>query len=208
MSIEENTIALAGMFQTADLVKKIAKHGLFDQAPYETSIQSLFKLDADSTLDVYGGLEGIKPGLQIVSQQLTGKKRDMEVIHYVFGMIFLEKKLAKQPQMLTAIKTGIEQIIAQTQESPAMTQPEIIENLATLYVQTLSTFDYRIKVSGEPRFLENPSNASKIRALLLAGIRSTVLWRQKGGRRWQFLWSRNKILQIVQQNLQSLENNF
>jgi len=130
------------------------------------------------------------------------------VIHYVFGMIFLEKKLAKQPQMLTAIKTGIEQIIAQTQESPAMTQPEIIENLATLYVQTLSTFDYRIKVSGEPRFLENPSNASKIRALLLAGIRSTVLWRQKGGRRWQFLWSRNKILQIVQQNLQSLENNF
>lgn len=206
MSIEQSTIALAGMFQAANLVKKIAKHGLFDQAPYETSIQSLLKLDANSTLEVYGGLEGIKTGLQILSQQLTGKKREMDVIHYVLGMIFLEKKLVKQPQMMATIKTGIEQILAQTQKHHPIIDSEVIENLATLYMQTLSTFEYRIKVTGEPRFLENPNNASKIRALLLAGIRSTVLWRQKGGRRWQFLWSRKKILQVAQQNLKSLEN--
>lgn len=207
MSIEQSTIALAGMFQAADLVKKIAKHGSFDQAPYEASIQSLLKLDADSILEVYGGLEGVKTGLQILSQQLIGKKREMDVIHYVFGMIFLEKKLVKQQQMMSTIRTGIEQILAQTQEDEhPMTHPEVIEHLASLYMQTLSTFEYRIKVTGEPRFLENPNNANKVRALLLAGIRSTVLWRQKGGRRWQFLWSRKKILQIAQQHLKSLEN--
>jgi high frequency lysogenization protein len=206
MSIEQSTIALAGMFQAADLVKKIAKHGLFDQAPYEASIQSLLKLDADSTLEVYGGLEGVKTGLQILSQQLIGKKREMDVIHYVFSMIFLEKKLVKQPQMMSTIRSGIEQIITQTQDEHSITHPEVIEHLASLYMQTLSTFEYRIKVTGEPRFLENTNNANKVRALLLAGIRSAVLWRQKGGRRWQFVWSRKKILQIAQQYLKSFED--
>lgn len=37
----------------------------------------------------------------------------------------------------------------------------------------------------------------KIRALLLAGVRSAVLWRQVGGRRWQlFLW-RNKFAKLA-----------
>jgi adenylosuccinate lyase len=37
------------------------------------------------------------------------------------------------------------------------------------------------------RNLQQPSNAAKIRALLLAGIRSARLWRQLGGHRWQLV---------------------
>jgi high frequency lysogenization protein len=107
---------------------------------------------------------------------------------------------------MSTIRSGIEQIITQTQDEHSITHPEVIEHLASLYMQTLSTFEYRIKVTGEPRFLENTNNANKVRALLLAGIRSAVLWRQKGGRRWQFVWSRKKILQIAQQYLKSFED--
>ena len=44
------------------------------------------------------------------------------------------------------------------------------------------------------RNLQQPNNASKIRALLLAGIRSARLWRQLGGHRWQLVISRRKLL--------------
>ena len=39
----------------------------------------------------------------------------------------------------------------------------------------------------------------KIRACLLAGIRSAVLWRQVGGSKWQLLFHRKKLVQAAQQ---------
>jgi high frequency lysogenization protein len=49
-------------------------------------------------------------------------------------------------------------------------------------------------ISGEQPYLDNEHNASKVRALLLAGIRSAVLWRQCGGSRWQILLGRKKYV--------------
>jgi high frequency lysogenization protein len=178
---------------------------LLDVAPFEASINSLLQLDAESTEAVYGGLSGLKTGLQVLCAQLgTGSKRDMEVMHYMLGMVFLERKLAKHDGMLEKIKLGIDEAIKQT-ELYAMTDPNIIAQLAYLYTQTLSTLDYRIKVNGERRFLENQNNAHKIRALLLAGIRSAVLWRQKGGKRLHLIFSRGKILRSAQQSLEHLK---
>ena len=198
MSIENNTIALAGIFQAAELVRQIARQGMLDQAPFEASIQSVLKINADSILDVYSGLRGIKTGLRVLCQQLdNGTKRDIEVMQYVLGVIFLERKLAKRPDMLAKIRSDIEKMTYEV-TSYTITHPQVVEQLANLYTQTLSTFDYRIKVNGEQRFLENAYNADKIRALLLAGIRSAVLWRQKGGKRLHFIFSRAKILRTAQ----------
>lgn len=52
----------------------------------------------------------------------------------------------------------------------------------------------RLQIHGEMQFLQNPRNAERIRALLLAGIRSATLWQQLGGNRWQLFFSRRKIL--------------
>lgn len=205
MSIQNSTLALAGMFQAADLVRQIARQGLLDQAPFEASIQSLLKIDADSTEDVYGGLSGLKTGLQALCGQLGAGQRNMEVMHYLLGMIFLERKLTKRKDMLAKVTIGLETAIAQA-EMYAVTHPNIIAHLAQLYSQTLSTLDYRIKVNGERRFLENQNNAEKIRALLLAGIRSAVLWRQKGGKRLHLIFSRGKLLRTAQKFLENLEN--
>jgi high frequency lysogenization protein len=206
MSIENRTLALAGMFQSADLVRQIARQGLLDQAQFEATIQSLLKIDADSVEDVYGGLSGLKAGLQVLCGQLGGgTQRNMEVMHYLLGMAFLERKLTKREDMQANMRTGIESAVAQT-EMYALTHPNVITHLANLYSRTLSTLDYRIKVNGERRFLENQNNADKIRALLLAGIRSAVLWRQKGGKRLQLIFSRGKFLRTAQQLLERLGN--
>jgi high frequency lysogenization protein len=206
MSTENSTLALAGMFQAAELVRQIARHGMFDQALFETSIQSLLKMDADSVEEVYGSVGDVKMGLQILCGQMgMGDQRDMEVMHYVLGMILLERKLMKREDLLANIKAGIESAQAQV-EMYAVDHPNVIVYLANLYTQTLSTLDFRIKVNGERRFLDNQNNADKIRTLLLAGIRSTVLWRQKGGKRLQFIFSRRKILTRAQSFLEGINS--
>ena len=70
----------------------------------------------------------------------------------------------------------------------------VIASSGALYQDTLSTLRQRIQVHGDMRNLQQPNNASKIRALLLAGIRSARLWRQLGGHRWQLVISRRKLL--------------
>ena len=61
-------------------------------------------------------------------------------------------------------------------------------------MKTISTITPRIMVSGNPAHLNNPENANRIRALLLAGIRGAMLWRQSGGGRWTLLLRRNVLL--------------
>ncbi|MFW5825254.1 MAG: DUF489 family protein, partial [Marinobacter sp.] len=69
----------------------------------------------------------------------------------------------------------------------------LISNLASIYMDTISTFRQRIQVTGDPAVLQRDENAAKVRALLLAGIRSAVLWRQTGGRRWQLILRRRRV---------------
>jgi high frequency lysogenization protein len=75
---------------------------------------------------------------------------------------------------------------------------EVCHSISGIYQDTISTFQFRIKVSGSMTQLQNPANADLIRALLLAGIRSAFLWRQLGGRRWKLLLQRRKLLQLAQ----------
>jgi high frequency lysogenization protein len=206
MSIKIRTLAFAGMYQCAELVRQVARHGLFDQAEFEVCIKSVLKLDADSVEEIYGGVAGVKMGLRMLCGQISSvnKAQNTEVLRYMLGMIVLEHKLMKQPNMLDYIRSGIEAIQAQV-EIYGVSHPEVITELAKLYTETLSTFDHsqRIKVNGERRFLENQSNADKIRALLLAGVRSTVLWQQKGGG-WLQLVFRKKMIKTAEHILETL----
>ena len=53
-------------------------------------------------------------------------------------------------------------------------------------------------VSGNPSHLKRHAVAARIRALLLAGIRAAVLWRQSGGGRLHMLLLRKRYTRIAQ----------
>jgi high frequency lysogenization protein len=112
----------------------------------------------------------------------------------------LERKLMKRKDLLDAITAGIDKAESQ-REHFGTTHENVIASLADLYTQTISTLQPRIIVNGEHNHVSNPSNANKIRALLLAAIRSAVLWRQCGGTRWQLLFNRKAILAQAQKLL-------
>jgi high frequency lysogenization protein len=199
-SFHDQVLALAGVFQSACLVQQCAREGRADGAALHASIQSILALDAPDVETIYGGMRGVRLGLEMLSTKLTGKTKpsDLEMARYVIAMVQLEGSLRRKPKMLDDIRQGIEAARSQMKffenDAPAESvHPLLLDKLAELYSQTLSTLTPRIMVSGEHGHLANPAIAAKVRATLLAGIRSAVLWHQLGGRRWQLLFSRGKI---------------
>jgi high frequency lysogenization protein len=153
---------------------------------------------------VYGGVSGVRLGLELLNTKLGGKSgpSDIEIARYVVAMMQLEAALRRRPAMLENLRKGIDTARTQMKffenESPVEgTHPLLMEKLAQIYSQTISTLRPRIMVSGEHGHLANPAIAAKVRAALLAGIRSAVLWRQLGGRRLQLLFSRGKIAHLA-----------
>jgi len=93
--------------------------------------------------------------------------------------------------MLKTISIGIERAKAQTDHFH-LVHENVLANLGDIYLQTVSKLQPRIMVNGVPDYLSRVDVANKIRACLLAGIRSAMLWKQCGGRRWKFLLFRKK----------------
>lgn len=187
------TIAMAGIVQACSLVQQLATTGNADSVALETSIGSLLKIDADSVLDVYGGLAGIRYGLQQLDLQLGGKVlTNPEQARYAAQLVYLQKQLAKRSDMLQTIQTGIAKAQAQAEHFGVLHE-NVLANLADLYHGTISTLQPRIMVHGDQQYLGTQNTVNKIRALLLAGIRATLLWRQCGGSRWKLLLFRKKL---------------
>jgi len=198
-SIEDQVIALAGVFQAAALVNQVAKQGSAAESAYEASIKSLLAVDAPTTEAIFGDRLGIQLGLRELVKALERGQghAQPEIIRYTLSLLHLESKLKKQPQMLEIIGKRIGQAIDQTRHFEA-THSNVIKNLAGTYLDTISTFNLRIQVQGDPKHLQAQENADRIRALLLAGIRAAILWRQTGGRRYHLLFNRRKIVECAQ----------
>lgn len=195
-TVTDRTLALAGLFQSAMLVDSVARKGMMDVAAFETMIRSLYILDAESTEDVYGSSSDLRTGYDGIASHLGSRKTnpdDANPIRYVIGLLHLERKLAKRKDLLKTISEGIEGAERQ-REHFGLTHDNTIAALADIYVNTISTLTPRIMVTGEHGHLEKPENVNRVRALLLAGIRSAVLWTQSGGTRLQLLFSRKRFL--------------
>lgn len=205
-SNRDRTLALAGVFQAARLVQQSATTGQCDLAALETSINSIFNTQPKDTEAVYGSALCVTLGLQLLVRELDAatRERNIELMRYVLSVLYLERKLAKQPALLQRVAQGIERAQAQTLHFPP-THVNVMANLADTYTSTLSTLNPRIMVHGDPAHIANPDTANTIRACLLAGIRSAVLWTQCGGSRWTLLFGRTKLMiearHILQQNL-------
>lgn len=200
---EERVIALAGLFQAAALVSQLAKAKTLNDQAFKSSIESLFDLNPENTFAVYGGkAENIAIGLEQL-QQLNKKMRDNDVPRYVIGLLTVIKQLDKDTDMLATIARRLEHIAYQ-REHFSDNFANTLASLSGLYQETISTLPYRIKVLGDREHLTQPAISDKIRALLFAGVRAAILWRQVGGSKWQLAFGRNDIARISTHLLNSI----
>lgn len=201
----DRVIALSGIYQAASLVQQVARNGMASADSIGANIHSLFQIDAESVENVYGGLEGIAPGIRLTYRQLSGAEvRDDELTRYLLGLVQLERKLSNHRDRLERIKHGITSIAQRLTHFPA-THSNILGALAEIYADNISQLSPRIMVSGEPVYLQNNDNVNKIRALLLSGIRAATLWRQTGGKRRHLLFLRKRYTETCKQLLDDLD---
>lgn len=201
---EDRTLALAGVYQCAVLVQQLARKGSIADAQLSPLLETLFRFDANSVMDVYGDISSIKKGLGTLTGQLSGDRNgdNMEITRYIISLLHLEKKLYKTKNMMGRLADDLEKT-RNKMDYFDVSHDNIIANLAEIYQQDISPLGAKIMVQGEEIYLSQQNNVNKIRALLFAAIRSAVLWRQCGGNRLQLLFSRRKYIDCAEQLLKS-----
>jgi high frequency lysogenization protein len=206
-TLEDRVLALAGIFQSARLVQRIARTNTTFPTAFASSVYSIVKTEADTTLEIFGGSDPrsvLQIGLESVSDRLGGNSSpdDFEVARYVAGLIELMRKLNADKTLMGKLSDGIDRLALQY---PADRQwlastdipEELIAGIARLYTETVSLLTPRIIVNGEEPYLKQEATVNRIRASLMAGIRSAYLWWQLGGRRWHILFRRSLLAQTA-----------
>ena len=197
-NFESRTLALAGVFRAAALVNVLANEGTLSDNDLRISIESIFETDPKDTVQVFGNTNNLLLGFKTLLNQLgkDNSNRDIDIARYVISMLFLERQLMKNPKILETLFTGVELATRQS-EHFSITHENVIANLADLYTRTISELGPRIMVNGEQSYLETTAISNKIRTILLAGIRSAVLWYQLGGRRWHVIFNRRRYQEVA-----------
>lgn len=190
-------LALAGVCQSAKLVQQFAHQGIVEQQALTTSLNSLLILTPETTLSVYTKTENLKMGLVTLLDQLAGNRSNFnsEIGRYWIGLLALESKLEQNPQAKMELARRIQYLPNQIPLfDNNITHEQVLKILAGIYSDIISPLGAKIQVKGSIEKLKNPYIQDGIRAVLLAGIRSAVLWRQSGGSKWKLLFSRRKII--------------
>ena len=203
-ALQNQAIALAGMLQALSLVKEIARTGYLNSQDFETCIKSLFEDNPESTLSVYGSLGQLERGFgtteSLLNERIGSHQKDL--INYAVGINNLAGKLLRNKNMLATVGQRLKDAKHQSAHF-GVSHDNVISNIADIYSKTISTFSYRIQVKGEYTYLQQQRVADQIRALLLAAIRASILWRQNGGSVWRLLLSRSKLHKEVQALLET-----
>lgn len=195
---DDRVLALAGLAQALQQVRRIAENGQSETDAARPVLESIFRIDADSAAEIYGGVHRLEPGLRALAGYLSNTGSDPLLPRLALSTMQLERRFSAEPNTLAAVGNGIAAVAAQA-ESLGSTHPDVLEALGTLYADTISHLRPRVMVQGNPHYLGQAGVVAEIRALLLAALRAAVLWRQMGGSLWDFLFRRRDMAAAIDQ---------
>lgn len=190
------TLSLAGVCQSAQLVYQLSQTGNYDNKAFKVCIDSILNLSPKTVLSVYGNNEknlhlGFNTLLTILN--ITNKNRiSVHLIKYILGIMILERKLTKNKIALKRLSNRL-RVIKKNAILYIEKYDHLINDLSNIYLDIISNLGSRIKIVGTTSILDKIEVQNKLRSILLAGIRSAVLWRQVGGSRLQLIFFRNRF---------------
>lgn len=182
------SLALAGVFQAADLVRTTANGLPVSESAKDAVIGAITTQNADALEEVFPDPISFRSGVAASTGALSGEHDRADVLRYALQLIELARRLKKSPVVIERLTGGLARLGG---------NPEAVA-LAGLYQDTISTLGKRIQVTGDPAALQRPGVADTIRALLLAGVRFAWLWQQLGGGRWQLILNRKQTLAAIE----------
>lgn len=194
-SVANRTLALSGVFQATELVRQAAGHGTWSGYAASSCLHSLFSLESASSEEIYGGREKMRLGIETLLSVLQGDGRYAESLRYSVGLMQIERKFRRSNRLQIKLGDRLEKISASGVQFDQHDREDLqAHEISLLYTDTISTLSPRIVVNGKPQYLKTERTVDWVRTLLLAGLRSTVLWHQLGGGRFDLMFGRKKII--------------
>ena len=195
--MDDRVLALAGLAQALRQVRRIAETGQADAAVLVTSLDSVFRIDAASPEAVYGGAREVRPGLLLLRDYLSNQGSDTQLPKLALAVTQLERRFSADDAVGEAVHEGILAIKPRA-EQLGSSHPEVLSALGSLYAETVSHLRPKVMVQGNPHYLGQADIVAEIRAILLAALRSAVLWRQMGGSAWDIFLRRRAMQQAIE----------
>lgn len=200
-SLDDRVLALAGIAQALQQVRRIAETGHSEAAIVRTAMDSVMRVDADTPASVYGNAENLRPGLRLLNDYFNSQAKDEMLPRLALSVLQLERRFIRDRATVGKVSTGIATAAAQSKQLGDSSHPDVVSAMGTLYADTISQLRPRVMVQGNPHYLGQAGVVSEIRALLLSAVRSAVLWRQLGGSYWDFLIAKRSMGEAVQRAL-------
>jgi len=201
---KDRTLALAGVLQATELVRQAAWHGTWSGYAATASMDSLFRLEAETVDAVYGDRKRMRLGLETLIAVLQGDQGSSDALRYAIALLQIERRFKASESLQSKVEDGLHSIEQAAQEMPEESIEDYkAERVASLYTETISQLSPRIVVNGKPQFLKIERVVNWVRSLLLSGLRSAVLWDQLGGGRMELMFGRRKLLEQAHELLHS-----
>lgn len=201
--MRDATIAFAGMLQASELVRQIATSGTYSGQAAQASVGSVFSRSPESTEAVYGGISGVRMGLRVLTELFSARSNheSLQSLNYALGLAKLGKQVRRDNKRLGAIGEELDLVEKAWQDAEERLDEAVTSQLADIYQRHVSTMGFRLSISGRPEYLKQGDKVAFVRALLLTGLRSAILWQQVGGRQWRLVFQRKRMLAEAQQLL-------
>ena len=196
-ALYDRTIAFAGICQAVALVQQVAKNGYCDSDAFETSLKAIMNTNPSNTVSVYGRESDLKLGLECLVKGIDSTPTGSEITRYIISNLLNNLTLSRVNDAMSQLGDRI-QMLERQLDHYELLDDQMISNVASVYLDVISPVGPRIQVTGTPSVLQQTSNQHKVRALLLSGIRSAVLWRQVGGKRRHLIFGRKKMVEQAQ----------
>ena len=196
---QQLALSLSGVIHAVILVDRIAtQHGSIANADLEPCLRTLFKRNPKDTLDVYGQLRLFTQQYGSATQPTdpTAQSAARKSSALLYGCFAPAKKLSKNSKMLAEIGAKLDKAANQV-DMFGICSDNLVANLAETYSNTISTFSFRIQVLGEANYLQQPRLANLIRSLLLAAIRSAMLWHKWAASAGTLFFYRKQLTQAL-----------
>ena len=195
--MDDRVLALAGLTQALNQVRRIADTGQADAAVLTASLDSVFRIDAASPAEVYGGAREVRPGLLLLRDYLSSQGNDPQLPKLALSVTQLERRFSAHDAIGEAVHEGILGIQPRAAQLGS-SHPDVLSALGQLYADTVSHLRPKVMVQGNPHYLGQASVVAEIRAILMAALRSAVLWRQMGGSAWDIFLRRRAMQRSIE----------
>ena len=150
-SQQQQALALAAVFEAATLADQIATSGDCDHAAMEALLDGVMTMEATDFDTIYPRPALFRNGLRLLRQSLNREqtRQAARPLSYSLALLHLSSKLRKNSDVISILRHRLIALEGQRQHfQGGTTNVTFCHRLAGIYLDTLGTFRFRIRVQG------------------------------------------------------------